>query len=284
MFNFFQVLMKLDNRETGDLHQFPGLMGEDVLKNEHHNKVPVVSSLSESFFMVKGAALFLQQGSSTQEPKTPTHHKHAGEHTPAGTQACIRIDEFCSQGCLQVYMETATTSLPLPLLPLFVITHLPPRLFDAPTVSRRVSGDLPQHLQIMFKVLRSEDRIKLVSVALRHHQILFFSLLMARVAGVTFTGSHRPCAWKVAGPNGFATWWSSTPMAIKTRRRTLSWGWTLLTKTGRLICSSLSFDTFVSSSVFLNVLCVLGSKVCSIGMVLPLWSDTNIHLDGDGQV
>lgn len=30
MFNFFQVLMKLDNRETGDLHQFPGLMGEDV--------------------------------------------------------------------------------------------------------------------------------------------------------------------------------------------------------------------------------------------------------------
>lgn len=36
------------------------------------------SSLSESFFMVKGAALFLQQGGNTQEPKTPTHHKHAG--------------------------------------------------------------------------------------------------------------------------------------------------------------------------------------------------------------
>lgn len=32
--------------------------------------------------MVKGAALFLQQGSNTQEPKTPTHHKHAGEDTP----------------------------------------------------------------------------------------------------------------------------------------------------------------------------------------------------------
>lgn len=26
------------------------------------------------------------------------------------------------------------------------------------------------------------------------------------------------------------------------------------------------------------------SKECSIGMVLPLWSDTNIHLDGDGWV
>lgn len=37
-------------------------------------------SLSESFFMVKGAALFLQQGSSTQGPRTPTHHKNAGNH------------------------------------------------------------------------------------------------------------------------------------------------------------------------------------------------------------
>lgn len=51
-------------------------------KNEPQKKIIVVSSLSESFFMVKGAALFLQQGSSTQEPKTPTHHKHAGEDTP----------------------------------------------------------------------------------------------------------------------------------------------------------------------------------------------------------
>lgn len=39
----------------------------------------VFCSLSESFFMVKGAALFLQQGGATQEPKTPTHHKHAGK-------------------------------------------------------------------------------------------------------------------------------------------------------------------------------------------------------------
>ncbi len=29
--------------------------------------------------MVKGAALFLQQGSSAQEPRTPTHHKNAGK-------------------------------------------------------------------------------------------------------------------------------------------------------------------------------------------------------------
>uniref|UniRef100_A0A3B5L046 Uncharacterized protein n=1 Tax=Xiphophorus couchianus TaxID=32473 RepID=A0A3B5L046_9TELE len=75
--------------------------------------VLLFSSISESFFMVKGAALFLQQGSNTQGPKTPTHHKHA--------------------------------------------------------------GDLPQHLQVMFKILRSEDRIKLVSFLFfykhKHHYI-----------------------------------------------------------------------------------------------------------------
>lgn len=37
------------------------------------------SSLSESFFMVKGAALFLQQGSSSQGQRSLQHpHKHAG--------------------------------------------------------------------------------------------------------------------------------------------------------------------------------------------------------------
>ncbi|CAB1318375.1 unnamed protein product [Coregonus sp. 'balchen'] len=35
--------------------------------------------LSESFFMVKGAALFLQQGTNALGPKTPTHHKLAGD-------------------------------------------------------------------------------------------------------------------------------------------------------------------------------------------------------------
>lgn len=45
-------------------------------------------------------------------------------------------------------------------------------------VSRHVSGDLPQHLQIMFKVLRSEDRIKLVSGTHRCHQIVFLYNLL----------------------------------------------------------------------------------------------------------
>ncbi len=40
-------------------------------------------SLSESFFMVKGAALFLQQGSSQQGQKAHPHHKHAGKNHKA---------------------------------------------------------------------------------------------------------------------------------------------------------------------------------------------------------
>uniref|UniRef100_A0A8C3G4N1 Slingshot N-terminal domain-containing protein n=1 Tax=Cyclopterus lumpus TaxID=8103 RepID=A0A8C3G4N1_CYCLU len=67
--------------------------------DDEENKCVKLRPLSESFFMVKGAALFLQQGGGAQGPKTPTHHKHA--------------------------------------------------------------GDLPQHLQVMFKILRAEDRIKL---------------------------------------------------------------------------------------------------------------------------
>lgn len=56
--------------------------GQSVVVSRHqHHWIPfahLLFSLSESFFMVKGAALFLQQGGSTQGPKTPTHHKHAG--------------------------------------------------------------------------------------------------------------------------------------------------------------------------------------------------------------
>lgn len=50
---------------------------------------PAFSSLSESFFMVKGAALFLQQGGATQGPKTPTHHKNAGGPTYTHNKPCF---------------------------------------------------------------------------------------------------------------------------------------------------------------------------------------------------
>ncbi|XP_067294844.1 protein phosphatase Slingshot homolog 1 [Pseudorasbora parva] len=120
-------------------------------------------SLSESFFMVKGAALFLQQGSSPQGPRTPTHHKNA--------------------------------------------------------------GDLPQHLQVMINTLRSEDRIKLVV--------------------------------------------------------RLESGWTDHVRYMVVVYTNGRQDT--EETILLGMdFTDKDSKSCSIGMTLPLWSDTKIHLDGDG--
>uniref|UniRef100_A0A3Q2YVM0 Protein phosphatase Slingshot homolog 1 n=1 Tax=Hippocampus comes TaxID=109280 RepID=A0A3Q2YVM0_HIPCM len=121
------------------------------------------SSLSESFFMVKGAALFLQQGSSQQGQKVQPHHKHA--------------------------------------------------------------GDLPQHLQVMINILRSEDRIKL---AVRLESAW---LDRVRYMVVVYTSGRQDTEENIL----------------------------------------LGID-------FTNKDC----KSCSIGMVLPLWSDSKIHLDGDG--
>ncbi|XP_075955190.1 protein phosphatase Slingshot homolog 1 isoform X2 [Anarhichas minor] len=119
--------------------------------------------LSESFFMVKGAALFLQQGSSHQGQKAHPHTKHA--------------------------------------------------------------GDLPQHLQVMINILRSEDRIKLavrLESAWSEH---------VRYMVVVYTSGRQD--------------------------------------TEENILLGIDFTT-------------KDCKSCSIGMALPLWSDTKIHLDGDG--
>uniref|UniRef100_A0A672GDB3 protein-serine/threonine phosphatase n=1 Tax=Salarias fasciatus TaxID=181472 RepID=A0A672GDB3_SALFA len=70
-------------------------------------------------------------------------------------------------------------------------------------------------MQVMFKILRSEDRIKLV------RQVADFAVLFTVIFGSDYC----------------------------------------------IFCSDVP---------------LIHSKNCSIGMVLPLWSDTNIHLDGDG--
>ncbi|NXF12367.1 SSH1 phosphatase, partial [Smithornis capensis] len=121
-------------------------------------------SLSESFFMVKGAALFLQQGNSSQGQRSQQHpHKHA--------------------------------------------------------------GDLPQHLQVMINLLRCEDRIKLA----------------VRLESV----------------------------------------WTDRVRYMVVVYSSGRQDT--EENILLGVdFSSKESKSCTIGMVLRLWSDTKIHLDGDG--
>ncbi|XP_075390559.1 protein phosphatase Slingshot homolog 1 isoform X2 [Tenrec ecaudatus] len=121
-------------------------------------------SLSESFFMVKGAALFLQQGNSPQgQPSLQHVHKHA--------------------------------------------------------------GDLPQHLQVMINLLRCEDRIKLA--------VRLESAWMDRIRYMV------------------------------------------------VVYSSGRQDT--EENILLGVdFSSKESKSCTIGMVLRLWSDTKIHLDGDG--
>ncbi|XP_018524385.1 protein phosphatase Slingshot homolog 1 isoform X1 [Lates calcarifer] len=136
----------------------PYFVENAVLTQSEINRI-----LSESFFMVKGAALFLQQGSSQQGQKAHPHHKHA--------------------------------------------------------------GDLPQHLQVMINILRSEDRIKL---AVRLESAWSDRV---RYMVVVYTSGRQDTEENIL----------------------------------------LGID-------FTNKDC----KSCSIGMVLPLWSDTKIHLDGDG--
>ncbi|XP_073438689.1 protein phosphatase Slingshot homolog 1 [Dendrobates tinctorius] len=121
-------------------------------------------SLSDSFFMVKGAALFLQQGNSFQGQRSLLHlHKNA--------------------------------------------------------------GDLPQHLQVMINHLRSEDRIKLV-------------------VRLESSWSDRVRYMVVVYSNGRQD-------------------------TEENILLGVDFSS-------------KESKSCTIGMVLHLWSDTTIRLDGDG--
>ncbi|XP_078277917.1 protein phosphatase Slingshot homolog 1 isoform X2 [Rhinoraja longicauda] len=120
-------------------------------------------SLSDSFFTVKGAALFLQQGSSSQVSRCHHHHKYA--------------------------------------------------------------GDLQLHLQVMINHLRPEDRIKL---AVRLESM---SADRIRYMVVVYTNGHQDTEENVLLGIDFASKESNT---------------------------------------------------CTIGMTLPLWSDTKIHLDGDG--
>ncbi|XP_047238242.1 protein phosphatase Slingshot homolog 1 isoform X2 [Girardinichthys multiradiatus] len=140
------------------MKMLPYFVENAVLTQNEINRI-----LSESFFMVKGAALFLQQGSCQQGQKAHPPHKHAGE--------------------------------------------------------------LPQHLQVMINILRSEDRIKL---AVRLESAWSDRV---RYMVVLYTSGRQDTEENIL----------------------------------------LGID-------FTNKDC----KSCSIGMVLPLWSDTKIHLDGDG--
>ncbi|TKS78715.1 Protein phosphatase [Collichthys lucidus] len=148
----------VDPLQEAMMKMLPYFVENAVLTQSEINRI-----LSESFFMVKGAALFLQQGSSQQGQKAHPHHKHA--------------------------------------------------------------GDLPQHLQVMINILRSEDRIKL---AVRLESAWSDRV---RYMVVVYTSGRQDTEENIL----------------------------------------LGID-FTSKDC----------KSCSIGMVLPLWSDAKIHLDGDG--
>uniref|UniRef100_A0A8C9Q781 Slingshot N-terminal domain-containing protein n=1 Tax=Spermophilus dauricus TaxID=99837 RepID=A0A8C9Q781_SPEDA len=65
------------------------------------------AGLSESFFMVKGAALFLQQGSSPQGQRSLQHpHKHAGD-LPQHLQVMINLLRCEDRIKLAVRLESA---------------------------------------------------------------------------------------------------------------------------------------------------------------------------------
>ncbi|XP_051887816.1 protein phosphatase Slingshot homolog 1 [Pristis pectinata] len=136
------------------------LQGKEVGSDDDHR---LQQSLSDSFFTVKGAALFLQQGSSSQVSRCHHHHKYA--------------------------------------------------------------GDLQLHLQVMINHLRPEDRIKL---AVRLESM---SADRIRYMVVVYTNGHQDTEENILLGIDFASKESNT---------------------------------------------------CTIGMILPLWSDTKIHLDGDG--
>ncbi|XP_034494611.1 protein phosphatase Slingshot homolog 1 isoform X8 [Ailuropoda melanoleuca] len=164
------------------------------------SEVSSLNYLSESFFMVKGAALFLQQGNSPQSQRSLQHpHKHA--------------------------------------------------------------GDLPQHLQVMINLLRCEDRIRLavrlesawaervrymVVVDSSGRQDTEESILL----GVDFSSKER-FSFRAPPPSASAS----------SGDRSGYPGFHL---------------------AFLFVWEARALKSCTIGMVLRLWSDTKIHLDGDG--
>ncbi|KAK1892026.1 Protein phosphatase Slingshot like 1 [Dissostichus eleginoides] len=150
--------LKVEHMHEAVMKMLPYFVENAVLTQSEINRI-----LSESYFMVKGAALFLQQGSSNEGQKAHPHHKHA--------------------------------------------------------------GDLPQHLQVMINILRSEDRIKL---------------------------------------------------AVR-----LETAWSDRVRYMVVVYTSGRQDT--EENIMLGIdFTSKDSKSCSIGMALPLWSDTKIHLDGDG--
>uniref|UniRef100_A0A8C2H0B5 protein-serine/threonine phosphatase n=1 Tax=Cyprinus carpio TaxID=7962 RepID=A0A8C2H0B5_CYPCA len=114
------------------------------------------------------------------------------------------------------------------------------------------AGDLQQHLQTMFTLLRPEDNIRL---AVRLESV--FPQCTRYMVVVSTNGRQDTEESVVLGMD--------------------------FSPSDRFVCAStFTFNLNQSNIVTITITFYVRCSSCSIGMVLPLWSDTRIHLDGDG--
>ncbi|TMS03900.1 Protein phosphatase Slingshot-like protein 1 [Larimichthys crocea] len=206
--------------------------GEDFGSEDERR---INQSLSESFFMVKGAALFLQQGSSHQGQKAHPHHKHAGEKhdrhdTPKKSTPCYphrypncRFDVF--NLLASDFLSRHNTDLTL---------HWHDGK-SAPAKSQNVAKAIWQVTAMVGSFVHSTSHF--VSMSIKHNDPV---------------------------------------QAVR-----LESAWSDRVRYMVVVYTSGRQDT--EENILLGIdFTSKDCKSCSIGMVLPLWSDAKIHLDGDG--
>lgn len=118
----------------------------------------------------------------------------------------------------------------------------------------------------------------------------------------------RRCSWSPSAQSESGIWSSSPP--LPTNKRAFCWAWISPVQKG--VCDldvavqchkestdKISIHLIISVFIFFILLwqlkssfpsfvsvasCLLCSDQCTIGLVLPVWSDTQVYLDGDGYV
>uniref|UniRef100_A0A8C4ZV12 protein-serine/threonine phosphatase n=1 Tax=Gadus morhua TaxID=8049 RepID=A0A8C4ZV12_GADMO len=162
--------------------------------------------------MVKGAALFLRQEGCGNRPLTPTHHSFTGTvpHRPPtealqygpANDSSVSLSSREKWKCCRKFWDFCNFLLCI------------------------ISGDLIQHLEVMMKMLRSEDSVRLA--------VRLESSWTERVRYLLVVYTH----------------------GCQDAEETVLLGVDFLSETD--------------------------SKTCSVGLVLPLWSDTAVRLEGEG--
>ncbi|GAB5580709.1 protein phosphatase Slingshot homolog 2 isoform X3 [Prionailurus iriomotensis] len=143
---------------------------------------------------------------------------------------------------------------------------------STPRISHRRNkhaGDLQQHLQAMFILLRPEDNIRL-----KEYEINFKPSLA--------TGWCRSCGY-ISGAQFSCS--HSVSCQGKPKFRAVRLESTYQNRTRYMVVVSTNGRQDTEESIVLGMdFSSNDSSTCTMGLVLPLWSDTLIHLDGDGLV